>query len=196
MTVRGVVFSALFAALLAVFSNVRIDLPFTPVPITLQTLAVMMAGAFLGPWYGFFSVLLVVVLTAIGLPLMGGHGGIDVILGATGGYIVSWPFSALLIGWFTQRIRARGLARYVLALVVIEVFGSFFVYLIGVPWLAVAAKMSLGKALIGGCVPFLLGDLLKAVVTTLVAVPLWAVYPPARLTGRGGSPVVRLEDGA
>ncbi|MCL6599042.1 MAG: biotin transporter BioY [Alicyclobacillus macrosporangiidus] len=194
VTVRGVVFSALFAALLAVFSNVRIDLWFTPVPITLQTLAVMMAGAFLGPGYGFLSILLVVVLTALGLPLMGGHGGLQVILGATGGYIVSWPFSALLIGWFLSKIRAQGFPRYVWTFIVVEVFGSLFVYLIGVPWLAAVAHMSLGKALVGGCYPFLLGDAIKALVTTLVAVPLAKLYPPARLTGRGGTPVIPLED--
>ncbi|SFU72348.1 biotin transporter BioY [Alicyclobacillus macrosporangiidus] len=193
VTVRGVVFSALFAALLAVFSYTRIDLGFTPVPITLQTLAVMMAGAFLGPGYGFLSILLVVVLTALGLPLMGGNGGLPVILGATGGYIVSWPFSALLIGWFLQKVRAQGLMRYVWTFIVVEAFGSLFVYLIGVPWLAVVGKMTLAKALVGGCFPFLLGDAIKAGITTLVAVPLGKQYPPARLTGRGGSRVVPLD---
>jgi biotin transport system substrate-specific component len=192
MTLRGVVFSALFAALLCVFSFVRIDIG-TPVPIALENMAVMMAGAFLGAWYGFFSMLLVVVLTAIGLPLLAGGGGLSVVLGYTGGFIVTWPICALLTGWFVTRVKGNGWRQYLLIGIVVEVFGSLFNYVGGVPWLAVTAHMSIAKAMVAGCYPFLLGDLLKAIVTTAIVIPIRNVYPVARLVGRGGTPVATLE---
>lgn len=193
MTLRGVVFSALFAALLCVFSFVRIDIG-TPVPITLENMAVMMAGAFLGAWYGFFSMLLVVVLTAIGLPLLAGGGGLGVVLGYTGGFIITWPICALLTGWLVTRVKGNGPRQFLLIAIIIEVFGSLFNYVGGVPWLAVTAHMSLTKAMVAGCYPYLLGDLLKAIVTTAIVIPVRFVYPVSRLVGRGGARVVSLEN--
>lgn len=192
MTLRGVVFSALFAALLFVFSYLKIDIG-SPVPIVLENMAVMLAGAFLGARYGFFSMLLVVVLTAIGLPLLAGGGGLSVVLGPTGGYILAWPFCALIVGWFVTRIKGSSYRQYLLIFIAIEVFGSLLDYVGGVPMLALAMHWSFTKAMAAGFYPYLLGDLLKAVVATAIVVPIRSVYPASRLVGHGGAQVLPLE---
>ncbi|MFD0675505.1 MULTISPECIES: biotin transporter BioY [unclassified Paenibacillus] len=183
LSLRGMVFSALFAALLVVSSFLNIHLGFTPVPISMQNLAVMLAGAVLGPLYGFFSMALVVVLTAIGIPLLHGSGGLALILGPTGGFIWAYPFAALLIGWAAKRIKGQGPLAFVSLFIVLELFGSLLLYVSGVPWLAHVANYSLQKALAQGCYPYLPGDAVKAVVAALIVIPVRKVFPIARITG-------------
>lgn len=185
LTLRGVAYSALFAAMVVVFGYISIPLGFSPVPITLQTLAVMLAGGLLGPRYGFFSMLLVVGLTAVGLPLLqGGKGGLSVLLGTTGGYVVIWPIAALLIGYFVNKVRSNGWLAYVLLFVIMVVFGALLIYATGVPWLAVTADLPMSKALAGGMYPFIVGDLIKAAAAAIITVALRQVFPQARLTGQ------------
>lgn len=185
LTLRGIVFSALFAALVVLFGFISIPLGFTPVPITLQTLAVMLAGGLLGSRYGFFSMALIVVLTAIGFPLLHGTGGLGVLLGPTGGYVFMWPISALLIGWLLPRIRIRGVWGYAASFLVLVLFGSLLLYVSGVPWLAYVTGMSLSKAMVAGCYPYLIGDAIKAAAATLIIASVRQVFPPERLTGQG-----------
>lgn len=186
LTLRGVAFSALFAALLVVFGYFSIPLGFTPVPITLQTLAVMLAGGLLGARYGFFSMAIVVVMTAVGFPLLNGKGGMSAILGPTGGYVVMWPIVALLVGYAISKVRSgTGLVQSGLVLAVMIVFGVFAQYIVGVPWLMQAAGLSLPAALAGGFYPYIPGDLIKAAAATLIVVSLRQTFPPERLTGHG-----------
>jgi biotin transport system substrate-specific component len=186
---RGVAFSALFAALVVVFGYVSIPLGFSPVPITLQTLAVMLAGGMLGARYGFFSMMIVVVLTAIGFPLLHGKGGLSAILGPTGGYVVMWPVAALAIGWLVPKVRSGSAVGYVLIFLVMELFGSMLLYVSGVPWLAHVAGFTMSKALTAGFYPYIIGDLIKAAAATIITVSLRQVFPPHRLTGDGSSAV-------
>lgn len=192
MKVRGIVFSALFAALFVVFSFINIHLPFTPVPITLENLAVMLAGAILGAGYGFLSMILILVLTALGLPLIHDQGGIGLLVGPTGGYLWLYPICALLTGWFVHRIKGSGTASYISIFVVTYVFGDLLCYVTGVTWLAHVAHLSLQKALVEGAYPYLIGDAVKAVVTTVIVIPVRRVFPVSRITG-GHSPVVVAE---
>lgn len=191
LTLRGVAFSALFAALLVVFGFISVPLGFTPVPVTLQTLAVMLAGGLLGARYGFFSMAIIVVLTTLGFPLLNGKGGLSAILGPTGGYVVMWPFAALLIGYTVSKVRSGGFASTALIFVWMVCFGVFFQYIVGVPWLAQAAGLTLPKALAGGFYPYIPGDLIKAVAATLIVVSLRQTFPPERLTGHGSYAVRR-----
>jgi biotin transport system substrate-specific component len=192
-TTRGIVLSALFAALLAVFSFVRIPIPWSPVPVVLENIVPMLAGALLGPLYGFFSMFLVILLTAIGVPMLGGSGGISLLLGYTGGYIVAWPFNALLIGLFLSKLKAKNSAlNFILSFVVITVFGALFTYVIGVPWLAAVAKMSMSKAMVSGCYPFLPGDIAKAFVSAVIATAVRRAYP-AGIVGSSANAVVKLD---
>jgi len=184
-TLRGVAFSALFAALVVVFGYISIPLGFTPVPITLQTLAVMLAGGLLGARYGFFSMMLVVVLTALGLPLLQGKGGIATLLGPTGGYVVMWPFAALLIGLVVGKIRSQSFGGTVLVFLAMACFGSLLLYVTGVPWLAQSLNLPMTKALAAGFYPYIPGDMIKAFAATIVTVSLRRAFPQERLTGAG-----------
>lgn len=187
LSIRGVSFSALFAALVVVFGFISIPLGFTPVPITLQTLAVMLAGGLLGPKYGFFSLFILVALTAMGFPLLNGHGGLGVLLGATGGYVWMWPISALFIGLITQRVKSDRTVAYISIFLALEIFGSLLVYISGVPWLMHVTGLNFHKAMVAGCYPYLLGDAIKAVAATLIIIPVRRIFPISRLTGATSS---------
>ncbi|MBY0203912.1 MULTISPECIES: biotin transporter BioY [Paenibacillus] len=191
LSLRGIVFSALMAAILVIFGYISIPLGFSPVPITLQTLAVMLAGGLLGPLYGFLSIALVVVLTGLGFPLLHGTGGLGVLLGPTGGYVMMWPFAALLMGLFLSKVQIRGFKGFLFAFIIIELFGSLLIYVTGVPWLAYRFSMSLSDAMIQGFYPYIIGDLIKAIFATIIIAPVRIVYPPSRLTGHMHSNVVK-----
>lgn len=191
LSLRGIVFSSLMAAILVIFGYISIPLGFSPVPITLQTLAVMLAGGLLGPLYGFLSITLVVVLTGLGFPLLHGTGGLGVLLGPTGGYVMMWPFAALLMGLLLSKVQIRGFKGFLFAFIIIELFGSLLIYVTGVPWLAYRFSMSLSDAMIQGFYPYIIGDLVKAIFATIIIAPVRIVYPPSRLTGHIHSNVVK-----
>ncbi|AMB58074.1 biotin transporter BioY [Microterricola viridarii] len=176
LSARDLASIATFAALIAALGLPgSLYIGAAAVPITFQTLGVMLAGAILGARNGFLAVLLLEVLVAAGLPLLsGGRGGIGVFLGPTGGYLVGWLLGALVIGWFTARL----LPRYPLwaALGATALGGIVAIYLIGVPWLAVSTGTPLLVAFTGGLV-FLPGDILKVVVTVLVAKQVHRAWP-------------------
>ncbi|MBE1440750.1 biotin transporter BioY [Paenibacillus sp. OAS669] len=183
ITTRGMAFSALFGALLVVSSYLNIHLGFTPIPISLENLVVMLTGAILGPLYGFISVAMVVVLTALGIPLLHGSGGFALLLGPTGGFIWAYPFAALLIGWLVKRVKGRGPLTFVMTFLILELCGSLFLYVLGVPWLAHKAGVSLQKAMIMGCYPYLPGDAVKAALAAVILVPIRQVFPASRIVG-------------
>ncbi|QMV40079.1 biotin transporter BioY [Cohnella cholangitidis] len=186
--IRGMVYTALFGALFIAGSFIKINLGFTPVPISLQTFAIMLAGGLLGAVYGFWSTFIVVALTAIGLPLMNGSGGIAQITGPTGGFIWMYPVSAFLIGWASDRIFAGrkklNRVQQLTLLLALFAFGSLLVYISGVPWLAHVVDSekydTVTGALRAGMYPFLPGDAIKAVVATLVIISLKPVLPAIR----------------
>lgn len=176
-SIRSIVFIALFAALFIVMSAIQIKIGL-PVPITLQTLAVTLAGAFLGPRNGFLAMLAVIVLTATGLPLLNGQGGFAVLTGATGGFIFAFPFCAMLIG-FAARAALRSsylqnnrIASIIVLFVIFELFGSFLAYVPGIPWLMHVTDWSFEKAMVGGCYPFLAGDAIKSAIAVVLTLSL------------------------
>ncbi|MCM3745927.1 biotin transporter BioY [Paenibacillus pasadenensis] len=189
---RRVVFIALFAALFVLFSAIQIQFGVSPVPFTLQTMAVALAGAFLGPRDGFLSILLVYALAATGLPMIDGRGGLALFAGATAGFLWMFPICAFIIGLIVPRIlqtigaRNKTLA-FLLVLTVMEVVGSLLTYVGGIPWLMHVAGMSFEKAMVVGCYPYLLPDLLKNVVVAAAAIALRPYLPSLRLLRRKGS---------
>lgn len=167
---------AVFAALIAALGLPgALYLGSTAVPITFQTLGVMLAGAILGARKGFFAVLLFEVLVAAGLPLLSGaRGGIGVFFGPSAGYLVGWLLGVVVIGWFTARLLPR--YRVLPALGATALGGIVAIYAIGVPWLAVWSDIPLWAALTGS-LAFLPGDILKVVVTVLVAKQVHRAWP-------------------
>ncbi len=129
---KGMVFAALFAALTGAVAWFKIPLPFTPVPITLQTLMVLLSGAMLGPIYGALAMIIYLVLGAIGLPVFaGGSSGVAALFGPTGGYLFSYPVAAFVIGYMLQKKKLNAFIRYfsfaiILALTAVVAIDSLF----------------------------------------------------------------------
>lgn len=168
---RAMLLTALFAALTAVLSFIRIPLPFTPVPVTGQTMATMLAGAILGPYWGTLSQVLYVAMGMVGLPVFaGGTAGPGVLVGPTGGYLVGFIAGAWVIGTLLPVKHAVGNVRMFLALFT---GGVLVVYLFGIPWLAAVAGLSFRQAVLVGALPFLPGDVLKVVAATIMLPRLW-----------------------
>ncbi len=185
MKTRDLAYVALFAAVIAVLGTIP-AIPVGPVPITAQTLGVMLAGAVLGARRGFLAVQLFLVLVAVGLPLLaGGRGGLGVFAGPTAGYLLSWPVAAFVLGRLTE----RSWDRYdVLRGTLFNVVGGIVVvYAIGVPVLKAVAGYEWGPAFWSGAAVFVPGDLFKAVVAAAIADVVRRSYPvierPRRAAG-------------
>ena len=176
MDTRDVVFIALFAAILAALGIFPpITLPVVGVPITAQSLGVMLAGGVLGAVRGGFALILFLVLVAIGLPLLsGGRGGFGVFLGPTGGYLIGWIAAAAAIGHLTERFWDR--LNYISAFGICFSGGIVLLYAVGVPWSAFVAEVTLGTAAIGS-LPFIPGDIVKCVIAAGAIVTVKRSYP-------------------
>ena len=160
-----VVFSALVAL------TAQVEIPLWPVPITLQTLGVLFTGAVLGSRRGALALLLYLGEGAVGLPVFaGGASGLAYMLGPTGGYLVGFVLAAGVVGWLAERGWDRRPVQTVLAMVV----GNLVIYALGVFWLAVYLG-ELQTALVQGALIFMVGDLLKIAVATLVLPGGWAL---------------------
>ncbi len=160
---------ALFAALMAVLGLIpKIDLPLG-VPITLQTLGVMLAGCLLGPRLALQALLLFLAAVAIGLPLLsGGRGGFSVFMTPSAGYLLAWPVGALVTGLLMRALPGGNPRRVALSAFVASVVGGLLViHASGVVGLINIAGMSLQQALVGTSL-FVPGDLIKCVLTAVV----------------------------
>lgn len=167
-SLRGLILAALFAALMAVAGQIAIPVP--PVPVTLQTLVVMLAGSVLGRRFGTLSMLVFILLAAVGVPVLsGGSAGLGVLMGPTAGFIWSWPLAAFLIGWMTEKSRNLNGVRLAIYHVV---FGVILVHIAGVMWMWLGIGMDGRAALLAGSLPFIPGDIVKALLGTGIALKL------------------------
>lgn len=161
-------------ALVAVLAQVAI--PLWPVPITGQTLAVLLVGAGLGAVRGAASLSLYAVLGAVGLPIYSDSAsGWSVLAGPTGGYIIGFIVSAAVVGWAAERAWDRGWYKPIITFV----GGSLVVFAIGLPWLAVSLGQlglpnDVNSVLVAGFYPFIIGGLIKAGIAAAVLPALWA----------------------
>lgn len=173
---RDIARIAVFAAIIAALGLVApIPLPGL-VPITAQTLGVMLAGTVLGAWRGAAAVLVFELLVLVGLPLLsGGHGGVGSFVGPASGYLIGWIPGAFVTGLIAHSGRGR-LAWWRVALGCL-VGGVLVVYAVGIPVQSVYTGLPLGPTAIAGAL-FLPGDLIKAVLATVLTMVLWKAYPP------------------
>ncbi len=164
--------AALFTALLA---QVAIAVPGSPVPVTGQTLAVVLTAAALGPLRGMAGQLAYVLLGAVGLPFYSkSASGFAHVLGPTGGYLVGFIPAAFLVGLAAR----HGFDRVAWKAVPLFLAGQLVILSIGVPWLCVAAPLDLATALHKGFLPFLPGGLLKATIAGLWMPLAWRLIRP------------------
>jgi len=174
VSLREMMTVALFIALLTALGYVNIPLPFSPVPLTGQTFGVMLAGMLLGSRLGFITLLLF-DLTGVIFPVFAGAtGGLGKLLGPTGGYILSWPLAAAVIGLITERSSHPGWIRLFLANIA---GGVIVVYSLGVIQLSLVTGIGLIPAAIQGALPFIPGDLIKCGVAAAAGLRLRQAYP-------------------
>jgi biotin transport system substrate-specific component len=176
LSARDLALVSSFAALIAVLGLPgSVHVFGNAVPITLQTLGIMLAGSILGWKRGALSVLVLLVLVAAGLPLLsGGRGGLAVFYGPSAGYLIGWVFGSAVIGWLVQlRLPAYPMWWGGLA----NVLGGIgAVYLVGIPVQAAATGTSVLVAA-GSSLAFLPGDVTKVVIATAVASAVHRGYP-------------------
>lgn len=149
------VFVALFAAVMTVCAQIQI--PFGEVPFTLQTLGVFIAASLLGWKIGTLSVIVYVLLGLAGVPVFAGFsGGIGVLFGPTGGYIIGFIFTALIVGLMTEK-----LGKKLWVEIVSMILGLAVCYAFGTVWFMFQMKMGLVESLLLCVVPYLIADALK-----------------------------------
>lgn len=166
---RSLALVAVFAALVAVLGLIpKIDLPLG-VPITLQTLGVMLAGCLLGAKRGLQALLLFLGAVAIGLPLLsGGRGGLGVFFAPSSGYLLGWPLGALVTGWLMGRLpSASPRAAAASAFVAAALGGLVTVHALGVVGLVHMAALTWQQAMFG-TLAFVPGDLVKCALCATV----------------------------
>ena len=170
--VRDAVLVTLGVLLTAVLAQVAVPVPGTPVPITGQTLAVVLTAAALGPARGVSVQLLYMAAALVGLPFYSdASGGFDVVFGATGGYVVGFIPAAYLIGLAAK----HGADRKPWKSLPLFVAGQAVIFAVGVPWLALSLDLTTTEALEAGFYPYILGGVVKAAVASTVLGTAWAL---------------------
>ena len=155
-------------ALTAMAAQLEIRLPWTPVPITGQTFAVLLSGAVLGARRAFLAQALYLGCGAVGMPVFAGGGvGAQHLIGPSGGYLLAFPFAAALTG----ALAARGWDRRFLTMAAAMLLGSAVIFACGLAWLS---RFMPASALIGaGLAPFIPGDLVKTTLAALAFPAIW-----------------------
>lgn len=163
------VLCSLFAALLAVCSYITIPLPFTPVPVNLGTLGVFLAGGILGRKYGSVCVAVYILMGAVGIPVFAGfQGGIGVLAGPTGGYIVGYLAAAFAIGAILDaRMKPAGKKTFILCVCAMAI-GLAICYTLGTLWFMTLMNTNLWASLLACVIPFIPGDIIKIAAGALL----------------------------
>ena len=166
---RHIALISIGAVFIALTANIAISLPNTPVPITGQTLSVLVVGGALGLRRGGLSVALYLVLGLFlpvyaqqqhGLGTIIGASPSGLVLGARGGYLVSFLLAGALVGWLAE----MGWDRHIGGAIGAMVLGEVVIYTIGVPWLAISLNKSPAEAIALGLTPFIVGDAIKLAI--------------------------------
>jgi biotin transport system substrate-specific component len=177
---RHIALIAIGAALIFASSRIAIPVPGSPIPVTGQTFGVLLVGGALGFRRGLASVALYVLIGLIGLPFFAeGKGGVSVILGARGGYILGFLVAASLVG----RLAELGWDRRIIGALGAMAIGNVVIYLIGVPWLMAVTHIDLATGIAQGLTPFLIGDAVKLILAALAFPAAWWVV--GRRAGEG-----------
>ena len=166
--------SLVIAGALLIYLTARIHLPVpgSPVPITGQTFGVLLVGGALGFRRGLIGVGLYVLLGVVGLPFFAeGKGGLSVIWGATGGYLIGFAIAGALVG----RLAELGWDRKIGGALGAMLLGNLVIYAIGLPWLGVVTSSNPEETIALGLTPFLLGDALKLVLAAVLFPVAWWV---------------------
>ena len=177
LRVKQAVLVILGVAALTLAANIRV--PMWPVPITMQTFAVLTVGAAYGARLGLVTLLAYLALGAAGVSVFTGEGaGLAYMTGPTGGYLAGFAVAAGVMGWLAQ----RGWDRSVLSMVAALLIGNAIIYAFGMPWMAYLFLAEKGAAWVmqWGMTNFLLGDALKLALAALLVPAVWKAVGNAR----------------
>jgi len=165
-------------ALTAAAAQLSVHVPFTPVPFTLQPMVVLVGAAALGPRLGASSQILYLLLGVAGLPVFAASPilphGVGRLLGPTGGFLLAYPFAALVTGWLAERGFDRRYVTSILAMLA----GLGVLFLGGVLWIAYGARptaLGLSAALAAGFYPFVLPDIIKVCLASTILPSIWRI---------------------
>ena len=162
------------AMLIGLTAQVKVFLPFSPVPITGQTFAVLMLGALLGSRRGALGALLCIIAGIAGLPVFAAGAGLTALAGPTGGYLVGFVFAAYLTGKLAEKGWDRRVGTTILAMVL----GNIVIHTFGVLWLSFL--IGLRQAIIVGSYPFIIGDVLKIILAAMILPAGWKLLEHVR----------------
>jgi len=177
------VLTALGAAVIAVLAQVSIPLPFSPVPITGQTLAIGLIVTILGTRLGTLSVLLYLLLGAVGLPVFAQFkGGVSILVGPTGGYLVGFLLTALVMGLYLSKFGYT----YVQSIIA-NIIGMFITLAFGTAWLKIAADMTWEVAINAGATPFIFLGIVKGVIAAWLGIIVRQRLQSAKLLPQVGA---------
>jgi len=177
---RNIVFIALFAGLIAALGLLPKLTLISGIPITAQSLGIMLCGTILGAKRGALAVILFLSLTALGLPLLaGGRGGLGVFTTPWAGFLFCFPIAAFFAGYVMEHTRniSVGFAAGIGSIV----GGIFVLYGIAIPYYMLGAKVDLGQAALT-MVPFMPGDIIKALLASLIVGSVYRSRPNAILS--------------
>lgn len=163
-TVKQLTLVGLMAAVLCILSPLALNIPISPVPISLGTLAIYFVISVLGMKFGTISVAIYILLGLAGIPVFAGYtSGPGKLLGPTGGYIIGYLFMALICGFFVDKF-SRNIPLYLLGMVL----GTATCYLFGTLWLAYQMELTFQQALMAGVIPYIPADIVKLIIATSI----------------------------
>jgi biotin transport system substrate-specific component len=178
---RNVALIALFAALIAALGLIPKITLLSGIPITAQSMGIMLCGTVLGAKRGALAVLLFLVLVAVGLPLLaGGRGGLGVFTTPWAGFLFGFPVAAFVTGVVVEKWRGKNLA--LIATVAAVIGGIGALYLVAVPYYMVMKPAGLSEALLTAMAPFMAGDLIKTVLAGVITGALYKARPASILS--------------
>ncbi|GAP06219.1 MAG TPA: biotin transporter BioY [Anaerolinea thermolimosa] len=153
--------------------SAQVVIPLQPVPVTGQTLGVLLAGALLGSKRGAMTVLTYLLQGVLGLPVFaGGTSGLARVFGPTGGYLLGFVVAAFVVGWLSE----RGWDRRFITMIFSMLIGNAVIYTLGLPWLAI--YVGWGSVMKLGLVPFIAGDILKVILAAMILPQIWRWVKP------------------
>jgi len=162
--------------LITLSAKISIPLSFSPVPVTMQTLAILLIGTLYGSKRGSLTVLAYISQGVMGIPVFAKAGsGFAYLLGPTGGYLVGFVFAAYITGYFAEKGWGRSFWKTALAMTI----GTSFIFILGVSWLSLS--IGLGKAVMIGLVPFVIGAITKIVIANALIPSGWKILEKLNL---------------
>lgn len=165
---RQMIIAAVFVAVTAILAQIIVILPYTPIQITMSIVGVFLCGALLDTKYSCMAMCAYILLGAFGMPVFGKFsGGLGIIAGPTGGYIVAYPFMVLVIGMAVKKFKKRFFT-YFLSMII----ALLICYALGTLWLMISTNMNLQAALAAGVYSFVVFDIIKAAASAGLAAVL------------------------